>query len=102
METTQDNIMLVKDGYDKRKSAPMIAVRPMTFAEALMVSGHVEFIGTQGDLRHCKVNGAVKTWKRDATRIEIPVKYGMYEYATFSRRYDGLIGNDVAYLVVRV
>lgn len=28
--------------------------------------------------RRVKVNGAVRTWKRDANRIEVPVKYGMY------------------------
>jgi hypothetical protein len=97
------NTITVKDGYDKRKSAEPVTVRPMTFEEACNIShDHVEFIGRQGDLRRCKVNGAVRRWKRDLTRIEIPVKYGMYEYTTFSLRSDGLIGNDCAYLVVRV
>ena len=27
-----------------------------------------------------KVNGAVKTWKRDKTRIKVPLKRGLYEY----------------------
>lgn len=27
-----------------------------------------------------KVNGAVKTWKRDPDRVKIPVKYGLYQY----------------------
>lgn len=26
------------------------------------------------------VNGKPKTWKRDATRIKVPIKYGLYEY----------------------
>ena len=39
-----------------------------------------------GDARNCKVNGKVRTWKRDKNRIEIPLKYGMYEYAVFTRR----------------
>jgi len=31
--------------------------------------------------RACNVrrNGAVKTWKRDAKRIEVPLKFGLYE-----------------------
>ena len=27
-----------------------------------------------------KVNGKVKTWKRDINRISIPVKHGLYTY----------------------
>ena len=31
-----------------------------------------------------KVNGIVKTWKRDAARIEVPLKHGLYDYATLT------------------
>ena len=44
---------------------------------------HVWFIDTRGQARTAKVNGKVRTWKRDLTRIEIPLKYGLYEYVTF-------------------
>ena len=27
-----------------------------------------------------RVNGKVKTWKRDITRIRVPVKHGLYDY----------------------
>ena len=27
-----------------------------------------------------RVNGQVKTWKRDSKRVSVPVKRGMYEY----------------------
>jgi len=27
-----------------------------------------------------KVNGQVKTWKRDANRIRVPLKHGLYKY----------------------
>ena len=33
--------------------------------------------------QHCKrwrVNGKVKTWKRDHTRVRVPVKHGLYRY----------------------
>jgi len=62
--------------------------RPMTLEEAkqLRYGQHVWFRAVQGDARRVKVNGAPKTWKRDATRIEVPVKYGMYEYSTFDAR----------------
>lgn len=29
--------------------------------------------------RRWKVTGAVKTWKRDATRVKVPIKYGLYQ-----------------------
>ena len=94
----------VRNGYDKRKNAEQITVRPMTFEEASALSygSHVSFVGREGTLRTVKVNGQPKRWKRDASRIEIPVKYGLYEYTTFYNRHDGKIGNDCAYLVVAV
>ena len=57
--------------------------RPMTLDEVkqLTYGQHVWFRAVQGDARRAKVNGAPKTWKRDATRVELPLKYGLYEYA---------------------
>jgi hypothetical protein len=96
-------VRVVKDGYDRSKHPAMIAVRPMTLDEARLLNyGHIEFIGLGNDLRRAKLNGKVRTWKRDANRLEIPLKYGMYEYTTFEHRADGRIGNSVAVAVVRV
>ncbi len=47
--------------------------------------GHVWFVSIQGTARQAKVNGKVRTWKRDANRVELPIKYGMYEYATITQ-----------------
>lgn len=33
-----------------------------------------------GELVKVKVNGKAKTWKRQDARVEIPYKYGLYEY----------------------
>lgn len=44
---------------------------------------HVWIKANGGDARQCKVNGRVRTWKRDAGRVEVPLKYGLYEYTTF-------------------
>jgi len=59
--------------------------RVMTLDEAkqLTYGQHIWFVGLKGDARRIKVNGAPKTWKRDTNRVEVPAKYGMYEYATF-------------------
>jgi hypothetical protein len=45
---------------------------------------HIWFRANDGSARQCKVNGAVRTWKRDSSRIEIPIKYGLYEYNTLT------------------
>jgi hypothetical protein len=47
---------------------------------------HIWFRSIQGDARQAKVNGVVRTWKRDANRVEVPLKYGMYEYVTLEAR----------------
>lgn len=46
---------------------------------------HIWFIDVKGNARQAKVNGKVRTWKRDKTRVELPLKYGLYEYGTFDR-----------------
>lgn len=59
--------------------------RPMTLEEArqLRYGQHVWFSAVQGDARRAKVNSQPKTWKRSPERIEVSVKYGLYEYAKF-------------------
>jgi len=55
-------------------------------AQHCSANAHIWFHGNQGDARRCKVNGTVRRWKRDSNRIEVPVKYGLYEYATLTAR----------------
>src|SRR6266850_1046070 len=61
--------------------------RHMTFDEASRLSygEHIWFLTHHGDARQCKINGRVRRWKRDLSRIEIPAKYGLYEYFIFTR-----------------
>ncbi len=47
-------------------------------------SSHIYALSNSGDARRVKVNGKVRRWKREPDRIEIPVKYGLYEYATIT------------------
>jgi hypothetical protein len=62
--------------------------RAMTLDEArqLTYGGHVWFKSVQGDARRAKVNGQPKTWKRSPERIEVSLKYGLYEYAKFNEQ----------------
>lgn len=83
--------MKLASGYDRTKAPVKTEYRPMTVAEAkaLTYGQHVTFLANDGTARDCKVNGAPKTWKRDPSRVEVPIKYGMYEYARFSSQHDG-------------
>lgn len=70
-------------GYTKQ----LFKVRAMTIDEirALRPDQRVKFLAHDGTMRELKINGRIRTWKRDPDRIEVPVKYGMYEYATFDQ-----------------
>lgn len=72
---------------DKRKTPELREYRTMTEAEirALSYGKHPLVILNNGRVGTVKINGAIRTWKRDPERLEIPVKYGMYECATLSR-----------------
>jgi hypothetical protein len=50
-----------------------------------LTPSHVWFYTVQKDARQAKVNGRLRTWKRDANRIELPLKYGMYEYFVYTK-----------------
>lgn len=71
---------------DRRKNPEKIMVRRMTRAEvmALGYGNHPEVLLNNGRLGTVKINGSIKTWKTDPDRVEIPVKYGMYEMARLS------------------
>lgn len=58
---------------------------PTSIAEMIgwcSMHSHIWVRSLSGDARQVKVNGKVRTWKRDLNRIEVPIKYGLYEYAT--------------------
>ena len=69
--------------YDRPTNPPIRRYRRLTLAEIRALSGHALVIRNDGKVAQVKINGAVKTWKRDPSRVEVPVKYGLYEYARF-------------------
>ena len=86
--------------YDGREG--ISSFRPMTRQEilALLPGCHVwfqSFASASGIVtaRRAKLNGRVRTWKRDPSRIEVPLKYGLYEYFT-------LRSTDLARLLVEI
>ena len=56
--------------------------RILTLPEILELRGHSLIVSNSGDVVRVKINGKVRTWKRDPARFEVPIKYGLYEYAT--------------------
>ena len=78
-------IYYLVSGYDRKKHPEKKAFRSITFEEAKkLYSGQtIQMITPEGNAwRNARLNGKVRTWKRDLNRIEIPMKYGMYEYFT--------------------
>lgn len=54
---------------------------------------HVTFRNYQGRLVRLLINGQPKVWKRNPNRVQIPVKYGLYEYGYLTESdADNVIG----------
>lgn len=71
---------------DRKKKPTPVQVRTLMRKEvmALLPGVRVGCILNDGRLGDVRINGRIRTWKTDADRVEVPVKYGMYEAATFS------------------
>ena len=44
------------------------------------VCEHITLENADGTPLRGRVTGAVKTWKRDETRVQVPMKHGLYDY----------------------
>ena len=62
----------------------VLTVQQVREMAGIFQPSHLWFVSIRGDARQCKVNGAIRTWKRDPNRVEVPMKYGFYEYGTFT------------------
>ena len=90
-------VLTVKDGYSKGKVSGTYRT-PSSIAEMIQwcdAHSHITALDVRGMSRTVKINGKVRTWKKDATRIEIPYKYGMYEYGVFT-------ANDIDRILIPV
>ena len=41
---------------------------------------HTNHKNSDGSAQRWRVNGKVKTWKRNPEKVQIPVKFGLYRY----------------------
>jgi hypothetical protein len=82
-----ETLMLARQS-DRRKRPEMRPYRRLTAAEimALGPGERVLAVLRSGRVGEARVNGAIRTWKRDPGRVEIPMKYGFGEYFTLSLR----------------
>lgn len=77
----------VKSGYVKGETGTYR--NPSSIAEMISWCDshqHITVRDRNGYARQVKVNGKVRTWKRDANRVEVPFKYGLYEYGVLQAR----------------
>lgn len=81
-----------------------VAPPSLTLEQALQLrSGDILYqldaCNSDGSYCRWKVNGKVRTWKKDKSRVEIPVKHGMYTYglilASFINRFSLSDGGGV-------
>ena len=82
----------LRNGYANRgKPGRLMTFRnPSDVAEIVShcsANSHIWVRTQYNTAKMVKVNGAVRTWKRDANRIEVPCKYGLYEYFTLEARH---------------
>jgi len=57
---------------------------------------HVKFKNTDGTPARFRINGKVKTWKRNTEKIQIPIKRGLWEfgYLTESNLHEFNLGGQ--------
>ncbi len=56
----------------------------MDNVDDLLDAGHIEVAMRNGNWWRIRRNGATKRWKRDASRIRIPYKAGLYIYGAIT------------------
>lgn len=79
------NTFEVRSGYKPTEmSTYRNPVDVAEMAEYCDKHSHITLRDLKGNARTVKVNGKVRRWKRDISRIEVPFKYGMYEYGTLT------------------
>jgi len=86
-------------GNDRSKHPQRAKYRRMTLDEAkrLRPGARVPFHANDDTARVLTINGQPKTWKRDPGHVEVPIKYGMYVYATLTGH-----GGYIEWLLVKV
>lgn len=79
-------IYTLPTGYGGKRNPEQATYRTMTRVEVLSLRAgqRVWFKANDGTARELKINGKVRTWKRDEQRVEVPIKYGLYEYGCLS------------------
>jgi hypothetical protein len=76
--------------YEKRWGISLEEAKQLTYGDYIYSN---QFTNADNKTpKRWKVNGQIKLWKRNANRIQIPVKYGLYNHAYLC---SGTISNKV-------
>lgn len=79
--------MLTLTKYNNRDGVGQFVPLTLDECKALRPGNHIwAYTSNDKTVVRVKVNGKPKRWKRDQNRIEIPFKYGLYEYGRFYNR----------------
>lgn len=83
--------MKLQSGYGKddyRGGEREFRVMSLDEMKQLHPGQHVFFLTRHGTYREVKINGMPKLWKTRPNDVEVPVKYGLYEYS-YARYING-------------
>lgn len=74
--------MNLKNGYKRKAEEEPFRLMTVEEAKLLTVGQTVPFCTEGAVYKNVKINGAPKTWVTRPDDVDIPVKYGLYEYST--------------------
>jgi hypothetical protein len=92
---------------DKRdyasKKIHEVTYRAMSIDEVKKLSyGRVDiYSGYAKALLSVTINGKPKTWKTRPDNVHVPIKYGLYEYATIRYENGAMIDNNLYFIIVK-
>lgn len=86
--------MLYKSGYARSHEEKNLRTMTLEELKNLRYGQRVYFEDRYGNFRECKVNGHPKTWKTRPLDVEVPIKYGLYEYS-YARYINGVQSGEI-------
>lgn len=83
MSITKEQALQLKHGNIVIQVAEFIQLKHYSIVNGFTMPVNVPTDKTDKLLRPAKwrVNGKIKTWKRDDSRFQLPIKHGLYDYA---------------------
>ena len=74
---------------------PIDKVKELRAGETVLVFTGYFSRNRHDGIIHVKVNGKPKTWKTRPDDVDIPIKYGLYEYARIEYRNGAMVDDNL-------